>query len=179
MGNKKNSLISLATGKRNKKTAVTKKSPSVATKKTTTREEDRDIKAKQTVKELLEGVSLIPKDKEVFELDVEAKTPVGEDWLQEQVSLLGSENENLRIELANAKDNYAKLLAQTQQFKGDNPNGFINETITQNILILFNELQNNLLGHNAEKTVWTTANIPHLLKKMLLMFPFTAEIKKF
>jgi len=46
-------------------------------------------------------------------------------------------------------------------------------------LALFNELQNNLLGHNQERTVWTTANIPVLLKKMLLMFPFTADIKKF
>lgn len=178
MANKKNSLIRLATGKK-KKTAVAK-TPQVEVKKKTTPEEDRDIKAKETVEKLLEGVSLIPKENEdSFELDVEAKKPVGEEWLQEQVALLGSENENLRIELANAKDNYAKLFAQTQESRGNSSNSLMQETITQNVLILFNELQNNLLGNNAEKTVWTTVNIPHLLKKMLLMFPFTAEIKKF
>lgn len=179
MANKKNNLISLATG-RKKKTTVTKKSPRVVEKKKTTPEEDRNIKAKQTVEKLLEGVSLIPKENEdSFELDIEAKKNVGEEWLQEQVALLGSENENLRIELANAKDNYAKLFAQTQGSKGNNSNSLMQETITQNVLILFNELQNNLLGNNAEKTIWTTVNISHLLKKMLLMFPFTVEIKKF
>jgi len=175
MADKKNmKLISLATG--NKKTIAKKEV--VIVKKTP--EEERDIRAKLTVEKLLEGTSLIPKEKEkLIEIDTEVIQPEGAEWLQEQVGLLSSENENLRIELATARDNYSKILGESQRIKGNNPNELLNETITQNILTLFNELQNNLLGHNAERTVWTTANIPVLLKKMLLMFPFTADIKKF
>jgi hypothetical protein len=171
---KNKKLIGLATGKKTTTAKVVKK-PVVVEKKITP-EEDRNIKAKQTVERLLEGSSLIPKkDEPIFELITE-KNQGNVEWLEEQLALLTSENEVLKNELATAKNDYAKLLNKTQN---NGSNEFANETINQNILALFNELQNNLLGHNQERTVWTTANIPHLLNKMLLMFPFTANIKKF
>jgi len=115
MADKKNTkLISLATGKKtvDKKPVVVKK---------TTPEEERKIRAKQTVEKLLEGTTLIPKEKEeLIELDTVAMKSESADWLQEQVGLLSSENENLRIELVAAKDNYAKILGEFQRIKGNN-----------------------------------------------------------
>lgn len=176
----KDNLISLAKGKNNvkKSSQVLKKPVPKAQEKHKTPEEERDLKAKKKVEELLQDVDLeiINKEEKNVLDEHSSENGQGIEWLTEQVGLLSEQNENLRNELAQAKDDYSRLL---QDFQNKNGNNNVNETILQNMLILFNELQNNFLGINAEKTSWTTASIPHMLKKMLSMFPFLETYKKF
>jgi len=141
-----------------------------------TPEEERDIKAKQRVEELLNGVDLMPKKEEEQLLEIE-QPKEGLEWLEEQVSLLSEQNEFLRSELGVAKADYSKLFEQSQGGRGGNVSS--NETVPQNVLIMFNELQNNLLGQNQERTSWSTVNVIHVLNQMLSLFPFTEKYKKF
>jgi hypothetical protein len=173
--NKNKKLISLATNKKN----VVKNPETLDTTKKTSVEEDRNIKAKQTVKKLLEGTSLLPKDKEKTIETIPQVKKEGLEWLQDQLALLSSENENLRNELVVAKEDYGKIFEQIQKIKGGNSNEYLDATINQNIILLFTDLQNNLLGNNAQGVRWEFTYIKPLLNKMLLMFPFTANIKKF
>ena len=178
MTNKTNKkLIILAKGDSKKSTSVAKKPEVVVVKeKILSQEEERDIKAKKRVEELLKNTNLIPTEKkeELFEISPTTESKEGTIWLEEQITLLSSENEALKIELATAKEDYVKIFARS-----NNSNEFSNETINQNILLLFNELQNNLLGNNPQRTVWTTVSIKHILNQMLAMFPFTAQNKRY
>lgn len=142
-----------------------------------TPEIEREIKAKETVEKLLEGVDLIPK-KEGDTIEIEATNKEGKEWLEEQVGLLSEQVEQLRTELAQSKEDYTKIYQELQKNKS-NPNNLLNETIHQNILILFNELQANLIGKNPEKTPHDIVNIEYLLKQMLQLFPFTEQYRKF
>jgi len=172
----KKKLIILAKGG-NKKVATAKKPVEKMEEKKLTPTEERDLKAKQKVEELLQDVSMSPMKEE--ETLIELDEPKGTEWLSEQVSALTAENEVLKGELLAAKNDYKKVFEENQKIRSGNSNNLVNETITQNILILFNELQNNKLGHNPERTIWTIVNVDHVLKQMLSLFPFTANYKKF
>jgi len=180
---KETNLLKLANKKSNDEIIEPKNN--IVIKKQTTPEEDRDIKAKQTVEKLLEDIPLISKEKkeELIEIAPEDKVintgATNKVWLKEQIDLLSSENENLRIELETAKNNYTKIFEELQRKRENNSDELINETIKQNIFALFNELQCNFLGQNPEKRVWPYANIKILLDKMITYFPFTANIKRF
>lgn len=173
--NKTNNLVNLAKGGGKKSPPPAVKKPEVkVVEKLKTPEEERDIKAKQRVEELLNGVDLMPKkEEELFEI-VEPKE--GLEWLEEQVSLLSEQNEALRSELGVAKADYSRLY---ESQRGGSGNSGQNETILQNVLIMFNELQNNMLGHNQERTSWSTVNVVHVLNQMISLFPFTEKYKKF
>ena len=175
-------LIGLATKGKGKANTVVKKPEVKVIEKPKTPEETRDLKAKEIVKKLLDDVNLTPntiKDEEIFDITSTETKQMGGDWLQEQVALLASENEVLKQELAVAKDNYTKIFSDMQRKKDANPNELNGDTTTQNIIQLFSELQNNMLGRNNERTIWTTVNIKHVLNQMLVMFPITNQYRKF
>lgn len=176
---KRNSLVSLAKGT-TKKPATQAKKPVAKVEKPRTLEEERDMKAKQKVEELLQSVELSPnkliKD-DVSEVVVEKKN--GIEWMEEQVTLLTEQSEALRIELAQAKDDYARIYDKLYNTKDSGSNNMVNETVVQNVLLIFNELQSNLLGNNQERTIWKTVEIRYLLNQMLQLFPFTERHKRF
>lgn len=152
----------------------------VEEKKVLTPEEERDLKAKQKVEELLSDVEFLPKSEEaetVVETVVETKTSnEGVEWLEEQVNLLTEENSALKIELQQAKDDYGRLFNDFQNKGTSNP---ANDVVSHNVLVLFNELQNNFMGNNQQRTQWTSVQISHILKQMLVLFPFTKDYQKF
>lgn len=164
-------------------TAKKKTAQKPVAKKTTT--DERDIKAKNKVAELLKDIDLTkPSEKQA-----PSKSEIKEDgnnieWLQEQLTILSDENEKLRTELGQAKEDYGKL------FKGFNEKKVVQQPQSQiplqsgdktneNILKLFSELQNNFTGRNPEKTPWSTASIKHLLGLMVQLFPFLQQHKNY
>ena len=171
------SLIGLAKG--TKKTTTSPKKSVKKIEKPKTQEEERDIKAKAKVEELLQSVELTPNKiiKEDTPVIVHEKRE-GIEWLEEQVTLLSEQSETLRNELAQAKDDYARLFQDFNNKKG-NSNNMLNETIVQNILLLFSELSANASGNNPEKTIWKTVEIRYLIMQMLQLFPFTERHKRF
>jgi len=162
---KETSLVGLAKGT-NKKPIAKKPEAKVVEKKLTPQEE-RDIKAKQKVKELLEDVDLVPKELKEAEYVVKViEPPKGIEWLEEQVNLLTEENEQL-------KNDYSKLFEQYQQKSGGG--NLLSETVNQNILLMFTELQNNLLGNNPERHSWDQVNVKYLLNQFVQLFPTVVE----
>lgn len=162
-------------------TNIKSTTPVVEEKKILTPEQERDLKAKQKVEELLQDVNLTPNKQE--EEIVNEITPTNSEvknieWLEEQVSRLGEQNEFLKSENDQLRLDYDKLYAETQN-KKNSGNTLESETYVQNIISLYMELQNNLLGHNKERVSWSTANIKILLDKLNVLFPFTEQYKKY
>jgi hypothetical protein len=178
-------LITLATGGTKKAThkEVVKKEKVV--EKVLSPDEQRDLKAKETVKELLDGVELdITKPKEeLLEMDNGSSDEQarGDDWLQEQVALLTSENEILRIEANAAKADYQKMLAENQAIKaGAGIQG--NDELKTGILTIFHEIQSNFMK-NPGFTPHGTPNfviVPAaFLNRLIVFFPFLQREKRF
>jgi hypothetical protein len=199
----KKSISALAKGKATKtprtnkstvKSSRTRKINKNKTEVPKNKTEERDIKAKKKVEELLKDVDLSnPKEKELVVKDA-SDTPTSKEeknnlnWLEEQVNILSSENTKLKNDLAIAKDDYIKihnqLTAKINELKNQpqQENRLplqSSDTTNQNVLKLFNELQNNYTGNNPEKTPWSTASIKHLLITMTQLFPFLQEHRKF
>ena len=164
-----------------KRQTTTRKKPEKVIEKVKSPEEKRDIKAKKTVEKLLEGVSLIPNKDGITgktETDVVTGKTEGKEWLEEQVGLLSEQVELLRSELGQSKEDYTKIYQELQN-KNSKPNDLLNETLIENVLAMFNELQNNMTGRNPERTPHDIVKIDYLLKQMILFFPFTEQYKKF
>jgi hypothetical protein len=182
----KNSLISLAKGDSSKKTAPAPKKPLVkkpvpkVVEKPKSKEEVRDEKAKETVEKLLQNVELTSKV-EMEEGETEThidELPRGEgiEWLEEQLTALTEENERLRSELDIAKEDYARLFEKMQ---GGGVNSNASEPILQNVLFFFNEMQANYLGMNPQGIRFTVAYPERLLPKLIQLFPFLENYRKF
>lgn len=178
---KDSSLIKLATGG-NKKTVPVKKAVAKVAEKVLTPEEARDVKAKEKVKELLEGVNLslkpVNKEDELFEIENE---PKGSEWLQEQVSLLASENQNLKNELEVAKESYTRIFTEFQNIKGGA--GIVDDGVLKSQVVkLFHEIQSNYV--NMGKNQYTGEPYFRIvpgafLNRMIQFFPFLQQEKKF
>jgi hypothetical protein len=173
---KKKNLASIARSGKNISTFSTVTNN--VTEKPKTKEEERDIKAKETVEKLLEGVELVPK-KENDTVEIETTVhKEGKEWLEEQVGLLSEQVEQLRSELGQSKEDYTKIYQELQLKKG-NPKDLLNETLVQNVVLMFNELQANLTGRNQERTPHDIVKIDYLLNQIMLLFPFTEQYRKF
>jgi hypothetical protein len=183
MTTKKNNLVKLAKGKRETPIApAVKKEEVKVPEKVLTPEEERDLKTKAKVDELLDGVKLtlepeVKKD-DLLEV-VEDEEPKGVEWLEEQMSRLTEENEKLKAEATLAKADYEQLFAAFQQQKNtvvlnDNPNG-TDTLLKAKVVQLFNEIQANhlALGHNF--IIVPVA----FLNRLILFFPFLDEYKRF
>jgi hypothetical protein len=173
MANTKN-LINFAKGKDKKtKPPTAKKSTE---KKPLSPEEERDLKAKETVNKLLEGVEFTPKNDDVsFEIE-EAEQPKNVEWLTEQVNALTSENELFKNELAIAKADYTKIFEENQRIRSG---AGIPHVANDGVLVLFDELQNNYLRYPPNIVNQTNVNVRYLLNRMCELFPEVNKIKKF
>jgi hypothetical protein len=172
-------LLKLAKGD-DKKASPAKKTSVKKTEKVITPEEQRDLKAKAKVKELLEGVTLAPKKEEEL-LEITQEEQHGTDWLQEQVALLSSENALLKTDLAVAQDNYAKIYEENQRIKtgaGIQDDG----AMKNGVLTIFHEIQSNYLK-NPGNTQYGTPNfviVPAaFLNRLIMYFPFLQQEKRF
>lgn len=179
----KSSLVKLATGSK-KITPVKEKKETVIEKKLSP-EEERNMKAKETVKNLLDGVNFNPEEKKDELLEV-ANEPVSKDneWLQEQVSLLASENQNLRNDLQVAKADYTRIFNENQHFKSGS-NGSSDEELKRGVVTIFHEIQSNYM-RNPGFTTSPTLGTPNFvivpaafLNRMIQFFPFLAKEKRF
>jgi hypothetical protein len=108
-------LLKLAKG--GKKITPEKKITEKVIEKPKSLAEERDIKAKQKVEELLQDVPLIiEKKEELLEVDNNQEN-VSVEWLEEQITLLSEKNNALKAELDISKADYAKLFSEFQQIK--------------------------------------------------------------
>lgn len=162
MATKKN-LAGLAKGK----AKTTKTTTTTAKKKTSNLEVDeRDLKAKQKVEELLQDIKLT-KDDEKQPEKVEDKK--GVEWLEEQLQTLTERNEVLEKEAVEAKENYKKLHERMNSTPTSNPD------VEAKVVQLFDELQNGYLRYGKNFIVY----FPAFLNRMILFFPFLEKYKKF
>lgn len=161
MTTKKN-LTSLAKGKAKAKTTVAKKKEEA--KKTA---DDRDLKAKQKVEELLQDIKLTKEEEKKIE-KVEDKK--GVEWLEEQLEILTERNAVLENEAKEAKENYEKLYQSTQNKPQSN-----NSNTDTKVLELFDELQNGYMRYGSNFIVY----FPAFLNRMVLFFPFLEKYKKY
>ena len=173
-------LLNLAKGN-DKKSPPAKKTSVKLKEIPITPEEQRDLKAKAKVKELLEGVSFESPKKEEELLEITKEEQHGTDWLQEQVAALSSENELLKFDLTTAKDNYAKIFDENQRIKtgvGIQDDG----VLKTGILTIFHEVQSNYVK-NPGNTQYGTPNFvivpPAFLNRMIMYFPFLQQEKRF
>ena len=169
--------VKIAKKGRSKKTTKTtnlkKINESVNEKKTLTPEEERDLKAKQKVNELLKDTELLTLDpttpiESANETDETVKL-AGDansvEWLEEQVTLLTQENEKLKevnIQLTNELNN-------------------VGGTVKNNVIKVFTEIQELYikLGKNPA-TGKPNLEIEPLafLHRLIMFFPFLKEYKK-
>jgi hypothetical protein len=182
MTTKKSNLMKLAKGK--KETTV--KAPAVkkveeVVEKILTPEEERDLKTKAKVEELLDGVDMTLKTEEKKEEDliVVASEPDSKDvnWLEEQTSKLSEENERLKSEVTLAKDDYSRIFEAFQDLKNgvtlttSNSDGQLQAKVVQ----LFNEIQAQYLSLGNNLIIYPVAFLNRLIK----FFPFLDEQKRF
>lgn len=192
MATKNNDVVALAKGTASKKPAKRKTTRKPAAKKTTrkpaakkaapkeelvlTPEQERDLKAKAKIEELLEDVQLTPKkDEDLLILDETPETPEpkGIEWLEEQLSLITQDNERLKAE-------NDVLVVENQQFRQGTP--VVNNEVTVKVVELFDELQNNhiKMGNNPQTGVGNfRIYCPGFLDRMQKFFPFLTEYRKY
>ena len=176
-------LVNLAKGG-GKKAAPVKKEEVVPAEVILTKEEERDLKAKEVVKELLSDtdvdLTLTAKPKEDL-LEVEQEPTGGDIWLQEQVAALTSENQLLKGEIEVMRTDYQKMLNENQRIKSGA--GVQNDGELKNgILTIFHEIQSNYLK-NPGLTPYGTPNFvivpPAFLNRLIVYFPFLQNEKRF
>jgi hypothetical protein len=176
------SLVKFAKGK-GKETKIPAKPKVVApVEKPLTPEEERDIKAKEKVASLLEGVDLtLKKDPELLEVapeEAEDEVSNDVDWLQEQVQKLAEDNDRLKSEAEVAKGDYAKIYDAYQQLKGgvslSAPDGNT-EAIRLKVVQLFNEIQAQHLSLRHNFIIYPEA----FLNRLIVFFPFLDREKRY
>ncbi len=171
-------LLKLAKGA--KKPAPVKKVSEKVIEKPKSLAEERDIKAKQKVEELLQDVPLvIEKKEELLEVD-NIQENVSVEWLEEQITLLSEKNEALKAELEVSKADYIKLFSDFQQVKNGGVSN--NDAVTLKVIELFNELQENhiKLGTDSRTGIGNfRIYCPGFLNRMILFFPFLANEKRY
>lgn len=180
--NKKTNNTSKSTSTASKTKATANKSSTVkkatanktSTKKAETKPvnpaEERDLKAKQKVEELLKDVKLTDKgEDDLLVVDNQGDTKSAE-WLQEQTSLLSKEVERLRVELAEAKE---------LNKKNENSGG--NDQLKNTVIRLFNELQDNHIraGYDQYGNPNFIIRPIAFMNRMVMFFPFLEDVKKF
>jgi len=177
MANTKN-LISFAKAGGKNKPQDAKKPVEKKVEKPLTAEEERDLKAKEKVKELLGDVNMSPKkdDDELFEMETES--PKNIEWFTEQITALSAENELLKNELQIAKADYGKIFNENQRIRSGA--GIPASNASNNgVTVLFSELQNNYLKYPANTRNETNVNVRYLLNRMSELFPEVSKVRKF
>ena len=182
MTTKKNNLMKLAKGKKETtvKAPVIKKVEEVI-EKVLSPEEERDLKTKAKVEELLDGVDMTLKTEEEKKEEIleVAPEPDSKDvnWLEEQVSKLSEENERLKSEATLAKNDYSRIFEAFQEQKNgvtlttSNSDGQLQAKVVE----LFNEIQAQYLSLGNNLIIYPAAFLNRLIK----FFPFLDEHRRF
>jgi hypothetical protein len=173
----KESLLKLAKGGGKKNETTAKKS--VEKEKIVvpiTPAEERDMKAKAKVEELLQDVPMTIEKQEVL-LDVAEDEPQkGVEWLEEQMTLLSDSNQNLIAELELAKGDYQRLFEENQRLKsGVNSSTFDDGQVMANVIAVFNELQSNYMQFGQNFIIYPVA----FMNRLVMFFPFLQNEKRF
>ena len=134
-----------------------------------TPEEERDLKAKQKVKELLQDVPMTIAEKEEL-LEIESTPKKEGEWLEEQVNLLSEQVETLRNELAQSKEDYQKIFTEYQYVKNND-----DSELKPIIIRLFNEIQDNHISMGRNFII----HPPSFLERLIMFFPFLAKEKRY
>lgn len=174
-------LMNLARGS-NKKPVAKKTVEKKVVAKTITPAEERDLKAKAKVEELLQDVNLSPDRKDdLLEIETENEQPKkGAEWLEEQVTLLTEKNELLRSELALAKEDYTRIFHENQRIKSGT--GSNDGAVAAKVIELFNELQENHIKMGTDRNTGVgnfRIFCPGFLNRMITFFPFLASVKRY
>lgn len=147
-------------------------------------EEERNLKAKQKVEELLQEINLNPETKKDDLLEISIDKPIsnfnkGNEWLSEQVSILTEENERLAKEAEQAKDDYRKIFDEIHNVKGNIPQN--NDSSKASIIRLFNEIQENYINmYNPTTGKSGLVIVPiAFLNRLIMFFPFLESEKKY
>ena len=127
--------MKLAKGKKEVTKAPAVKEEVKAPEKVLTPEEERNLKTKAKVEELLDGVKLTlePEEKkeELLEVAENEDQPKSTDWLEEQVSKLSEENDGLKSEieflLKMIKNKDEKILELTKKSSYDKKYQYVQE----------------------------------------------------
>ena len=173
---KKENLMKFAKGD-DKKAKTPAKKKEVA-EKVLTPEEERDLKAKEKVATLLEGVDLTLKKggDDLLEIDTPPKENGDYQWLEEQVQKLTEENERLNSEAAVAKADYAKIFETYQQLKNGAVSGSPeNGDNRLKVIQLFNEIQANYVSMGKNFII----HPPSFLLRLIMFFPFLENERRF
>jgi thiamine pyrophosphate-dependent acetolactate synthase large subunit-like protein len=172
----KEGLMSLA--KRNKNETIAKKIEKKKDEKPISSAEERDIKAKATVAELLKDVPLtFEKQEKLIELEANDSNDnvKSKEWLEEQIQLLVDSNQNLKAELELAKGDYQRIFAEYQKLKQDNNIGSNDGQVAQNVIRVFNELQGNYFQYQQNFIIYPVA----FMNRLIMYFPFLQNEKRF
>jgi len=176
MTNQRKGVVGLAKSKTTKKSTakkpVRRKSTAKKPEPVLTPEEQRDIKAKAKVSELLQDVDLsLDKKDELLELDETPEAPVvgtqNVEWLEEQLVLQAEKIKSLELQL------------------GENGGGtsiVVDNKIKKAVIDLFDELQTNYLkmGVNPQSQIGNfRIYCPGFLNRLIKFFPFLEEFKKY
>jgi hypothetical protein len=179
----KSNLIKLAKGSDKKGKPARKPVEKKVEEKPLSPEEERDLKAKQKVKELLNDVELVPKENEEI-LEIEEKKIEGVDWLTEEVTKLTSQNEQL-------KEDYRKILEENKRLKGGKPGTVVapsapvDDSVVQAKLVqLFHELQSNYMKNPGMSPVYPgvpnfTIHPVAFMERMIMFFPFLGKERRY
>jgi len=177
----KNDVIGLAksgkatTKKPAARKPAAKKPAAKPVEKKLTAEEERDLKAKAKVKELLQDspITTLDKKEDLLEFDDNPpEAPKGVEWLEEQVTLLNQQKEALSAELG-------VVQAENQALKlgGGSNDGEVSKVVVQ----LFNELQENFIKMGIDNRGMGNFRIytPGFLNRMIKFFPFLGQHKRY
>lgn len=150
-----------------------------------------DEQVKERVGKLVDEVDLTTKTEDGLLEFSDDSTPTNEDlnnleWLQDQLKKLSEENESLKYETTEAKENYKKIHVAYESLKSNKP---VDENfeptlipdsqLKNGIVELFVDVQNNFQGRNPEKRRYGQIIPVPFMTKMIKMFPFLEEYKRF
>jgi len=173
----KKSLVSLAKGADKKEKPVKKPVEKKVKEVPLTPEQERDLKAKAKVDELLQGVELsIKKEDDLLEVESEV-VDKNIEWFEEQLTLLSDENTKLKGELDVAKGDYVKIFNELQKKQGAvaQSGGEVDTALKAKIVQLFNEIQQNHISMGRNFVIVPAA----FLNRLIMFFPFLQNDKRF
>lgn len=173
----KEGLMNLAKSSK-KNEVIAKKVEKKKVEKPISPEEERDIKARATVAELLQDVPLtLEKQEKLIEIDNNPSTEdvKSKEWLEEQVELLGDSNKNLKAELELAKGDYQRIFADYQKLKQGTNVGSVEGQVAQNVARVFIELQSNYFQHGQNFIIHPVA----FMNRLIMYFPFLQSEKRY
>ena len=100
----------------------------------------------------------------------------GNQWLEDQVTVLSDKNKQLEDEVLLAKDNYNKLLESKGGVGAPTTATPTSDSdVQKGVRKIFDDLRNNYEGKNQNQTKYEDAKIKILLEQFLRTFPFLTE----